>query len=301
MQRALSLPSWQLACGALLACTGLLMLGRELGHGVSALPPHARLALAGGTWAAGATALGTLPVLLAKSFSPRSHDAALGMSGGVMLAATVFSLVLPAIAASKAGGASAASASLTAGAGIMAGVALIMLLGQLAQLKQLKRLKAVPEDAAATSYRLALARTWLFVAAVTLHNLPEGWAIGVAYAGVDQLKAHALAGGIALQDVPEGLVVALALRAAGYGRVQSSLYGAISGLIEPAGALAGALLIDASASLLPWGLASAAGAMLYVTCHELIPEAHRRGHCRTVSCSFTAGFIVMMMLDTAFS
>lgn len=295
MQRALPSPNWRLVTGALLACVALLLLGREWAYTSASLPAHARLALAGGAWAAGATALGTLPVLLAKNFSPRCHDAALGMGGGVMLAATVFSLVLPAITASKASGMGARGASLTVGAGIMLGMALVMLLSHLVQPKTLL------EGDGVESHSAALARAWLFIAAVTMHNLPEGWAIGVAYGGGDPLKAHVLASGIAIQDLPEGLVVALALRAVGYGRVKAALFGGASGLIEPVGAMAGAMLIGISASLLPWGLASAAGAMLYVICHELIPEAHRGGRGRIASCSFIVGFIVMMVLDTAFS
>jgi ZIP family zinc transporter len=121
----------------------------------------------------------------------------------------------------------------------------------------------------------------------------------VAYAGVDLAKAHSLATGISVQDVPEGLVVALALRTVGYGRVFSALLGVASGLIEPVAAVAGAVLIDYARNLLPWGLALAAGAMLFVISHDVIPEAHRKGRCTSASCAVVAGFIVMMVLDTA--
>jgi len=288
---ARSAPAWRRLAGAVIAGAGALLLLRDLAALFTLLPPHASMALAGGSWAALATAAGTLPILLAQDFSQRSYDAALGLGGGIMLAATSFSLVLPALAASRADGADAATASITVGAGILAGMALVMLLGRLVQSEQVLQARgAAPE---------ALARAWLFVGAVAIHNLPEGLAIGVGYGGVDVAKAHTLATGIAIQDIPEGLVVALALRAVGYGRAFSALLGAVSGLVEPVGAVAGALLIEASRPLLPWGLAGAAGAMLYVICHDVVPEAQRHGHCNTAACSLVLGFIVMMVLDTA--
>jgi ZIP family zinc transporter len=298
MTRALSLTPWRRGFGGVIAVGGMLLLARECVSALGALPAPARLALSGGLWAAGATAAGTLPVLLAKKLSPRHYDAALGLGGGVMLAATAFSLMLPAIAASKSGGAGPLGASLIVGAGVLLGMALVMLLSHMVQAEHVleNRAGGVTRGDAA-----ALSRAWLFVGAVALHNLPEGWAIGVAYGGIDPLKAGTLATGIAIQDIPEGLVVALALRGVGYGRVFSALLGAASGLIEPVGAVVGALLMDVGAGMLPWGLASAAGAMLYVTCHEVIPESQRNGNCRTASCALVIGFIVMMVLDTAFS
>jgi ZIP family zinc transporter len=284
-------PAWRKLAGALVACAGALLLLRDAANLLTLLPPQASMALAGGSWAALATAAGTLPILLAQDFSQRSYDAALGLGGGIMLAATSFSLVLPALAACRADGADAITASMTVGAGILGGMALVMLLGRLVQSEQVLQAR----DTAPA----ALARAWLFVGAVAIHNLPEGLAIGVGYGGVDVAKAHTLATGIAIQDIPEGLVVALALRAVGYGRAFSALLGAVSGLVEPLGAVAGALLIEASRPLLPWGLAAAAGAMLYVICHDVVPEAQRHGHCNTAACALVVGFIVMMVLDTA--
>ena len=145
----------------------------------------------------------------------------------------------------------------------------------------------------------AMKRVWLFVLAIALHNLPEGLAIGVAYGGSDPVGALALATGISIQDVPEGLVVALALRGVGYGRWMSAGLGVLSGLIEPVAAVFGAAVIGLSAGLLPWGLAAAAGAMLYVISHEIIPESHRQGHERFATCGLMLGFVLMMVLDTA--
>jgi ZIP family zinc transporter len=279
------------ALGALVCAAGLLLLAHDAYLALAAAPPAVRGALAGGMAAALATAAGTLPVLLAQGVSQRLYDAALGLGAGIMLAATAFSLVLPAIAASKAGGATPFGASVTVGGGIALGMAAVLLLGRIAD----HGAPAQPLPGAAMPVRHA----WLFVAAVAIHNLPEGLAIGVAYAGVDALKAHSLATGIAIQDVPEGLVVAMALRAVGYGRGFSTAMGMLSGLPEPCAAVAGALLIAYSAALLPWGLAAAAGAMLFVICHEVVPAAHRHGPRTGASCALVAGFIVMMVLDTA--
>jgi zinc transporter, ZIP family len=145
----------------------------------------------------------------------------------------------------------------------------------------------------------ALKRAWLFVLAIALHNMPEGLAIGVAFAGPDQLGAQALATGIAIQDVPEGLVVAMALRSVGYGRALSVALGVASGLVEPLFAVIGVAVIGLSAALLPWGLAAAAGAMLYVISHEIIPESHRQGHEAFATTGLMLGFVLMMVLDTS--
>jgi ZIP family zinc transporter len=283
----------RLLVGAMIGCAGLLVLLHDFTSMLGSLPEPVRHALTGGLWAAAATAAGTLPMLLTQSFSQRGYDAALGLGGGIMLAATSFSLVLPALAVSRVGGTSAIGASLTVGCGILIGMLLVMLLGQLVQSEHV--LEAHTEHGGPA----AIQRAWLFVAAVAIHNLPEGVAIGVGYGGVDLAKAHTLAMGIAIQDIPEGLVVALALRSVGYGRGFSALLGAVSGLVEPLGAVAGAMLIEASTTLLPWGLAGAAGAMLYVICHDVVPEAQRHGHCNTASSALVIGFIVMMVLDTA--
>jgi ZIP family zinc transporter len=107
--------------------------------------------------------------------------------------------------------------------------------------------------------------------------------------------------GIALQNVPEGLIVAVALRAAGYGRLRPALIGVATGLVEPVAAVIGALLVTVSAMLLPWGLAFAAGAMLFVISHEIIPESHRKGHEHHATVGLMLGFVLMLVLDSAFA
>jgi len=249
-------------------------------------------ALVGGMIAALATALGTLPVLLSQQFSQRSYDTMLGFGAGVMLAASSFSLVIPGLAAAKAQGASAWGAGGIVGAGIVLGALLLLAID-----------RAVPHEHFVKGLEGPQARTlrrvWLFVLAIVLHNLPEGLAIGVAFAGTDPVGAAALTTGISIQDVPEGMVVALALRGVGYGRLGSAALGIVSGLVEPIAAVFGAVLISVSAGMLPWGLAMAAGAMLFVISHEVIPESHRQGHEASATGGLILGFVVMMVLDTA--
>lgn len=245
-----------------------------------------------GSMAAAATALGALPVLFSQRLSDRVQDSLFGFGAGVMLAASSFSLIIPALAAAKGQGASAWTAGAIVGSGILLGAAMLLLMERYVPHEHF--IKGVEGQAAR-----ALRRTWLFVFAIVLHNLPEGLAIGVAYAGTDPLHAGALATGIAIQDVPEGLVVAAALATVGYKRSTAVLIGMASGLIEPVGAVAGAIVIGLSASLLPWGLAFAAGAMLFVISHEIIPESHRKGHEAFATGGLILGFVLMMLLDTA--
>lgn len=280
--------------GGAIAVAGLLLLMNELAKPLMNMPPSIIGALQGGAMAALATAVGTTPVLFAQKLSKKVCEAFLGLGAGIMLAATSFSLVLPSLAASRSAGAGAWEASAVTAAAILIGMALVMGLDRFAG----AGIKI--EDAAdhANNSKM-IKRAWLFVAAIAAHNLPEGLAIGVAYAGVDSAKAYALATGIALQDIPEGLVVAMALRAVGYGRVFSALLGVASGIIEPIAAVAGAAMIEVSAGLLPWGLASAGGAMLYVICHHIIPESHKDGPNEFATGALVTGFVVMMVLDTA--
>jgi ZIP family zinc transporter len=249
-------------------------------------------ALLGGSMAALATALGTGPVLLSQRLSQRLQDTLLGFGAGVMLAACAFSLIVPAIASAESRGAGSWAAGSIVGAGILLGALALLAVDRLVPHEHFFKGHEGPQAK-------ALKRAWLFILAITLHNLPEGLAIGVAFAGPDVVGANALATGISIQDVPEGLVVALALRGVGYGRGASVAMGAASGLVEPLGAVFGAAVIGLSAALLPWGLAAAAGAMLFVISHEIIPESHRQGHEAFATCGLVLGFVLMMLLDTA--
>jgi ZIP family zinc transporter len=135
--------------------------------------------------------------------------------------------------------------------------------------------------------------------AITLHNFPEGLAVGVRFGGGDVGAAVALAIGIGLQNVPEGLAIALPLRRDGMSRGRAFFWGQLSAAVEPVAGVLGAALVLVSASVLPYGMAFAAGAMLYVVVEELIPETVRRGTTDVATLGFIAGFAVMMTLDNA--
>lgn len=285
------LRTW-LGLGACLA-GAVVLLAQAWGYVHS--DPVVMNALVGGSVAALATAIGTVPVLLSRELSERVQDTLFGFGAGVMLAASAFSLIIPGLEAAR-------SAQIFGGGPWAAGgvVGSAIVLGALALLAMDRLLPHEHfikgrEGAAARK----LHRTWLFVIAIALHNLPEGLAIGVGYAANEGVRANALAMGIAIQDVPEGLVVAVALLAAGYGRAFAVSLGMASGLVEPIGAVLGAAIVSYSAALLPWGLGFAAGAMLFVISHEIIPESHRKGHEAFATGGLIIGFVLMMLLDTA--
>ena len=283
---------WRRLLGFAIVLAGAAVLLGEMMRAFPINDPRMSGALIGGSVAALATALGTLPVLLALQFSQRTYDTMLGFGAGVMLAACSFSLIIPALAAAKSQGAGSWGAGGIVGSGILLGALLLLAIDRLVPHEHFIKGREGPQA-------LAMKRVWLFVLAICLHNLPEGLAIGVAYAGTDPVAALALTTGIAIQDVPEGLVVALALRSVGYGRITSAGLGILSGMVEPIAAVFGVAVISISASFLPWGLAAAAGAMLYVISHEIIPESHRKGHEAYATCGLMLGFVLMMLLDTA--
>ena len=242
-----------------------------------------------------ATGAGALPVLLARTISARTQTAMLGFSAGVMLAASVFSLLLPAIDAATAMTGSTIRGGLLAAAALLLGATLLMLMD-----------KIVPhEHEAQGTHGLhssrAIRRVWLFVFAITLHNVPEGLAIGVAFGGESVSAGLPVALGIGLQNMPEGLAVALAMLTLKYSPMHAVLIALATGLVEPLGGLLGAGAMAISGSVLPWGLGFAAGAMLFVISHEMIPESHRNGNETSATVGLFAGFVLMMLFDTALS
>ena len=302
-----------LRCAAVagLVAAGCVMAGHYVWSYLGQFGSAVTGALTGGLLAAGATAIGTLPVAMSKTISPRATDVMLGFGAGVMLAASVFSLILPALNQIKRGGASAGEAGLFVAIGILAGVGLLCVMGRL--------LHKLPDDATVGDQGVAVTatpnanhnasanlpafsamhRAWLFAAVITLHNIPEGAAIGVAYAGMDHAGATGLATGIGLQDIPEGLAVALALRSAGARRAFAVGCGIASGLVEPLFAVLGALLVTTLTSLLPWALAAAAGAMLFVIVNDVIPQTQSNNTGASASVALMVGFVVMLLLDTS--
>jgi len=286
--RPLSPREW---LGLAIAAAGALVLAGQFWDYVTARPVVWN-ALVGGSVAALATALGTLPVMFSQRLSERVQDTLFGFGAGVMLAASAFSLIMPGLEAARAQGLGGWGAGGVVGASILLGGAALMLMDHVLPHEHFIKGR---EGLDARKLR----RTWLFVIAIALHNLPEGLAIGVGYAGNEGLRANALATGIAIQDVPEGLVVAVTLLAAGYRRWLAVALGMASGLVEPLGAVLGAAVIGWSAALLPWGLGFAAGAMLFVISHEIIPESHRKGHEAFATSGLMLGFVLMLLLDTA--
>ncbi|KGB83543.1 MAG: ZIP family metal transporter [Pseudomonadota bacterium] len=236
------------------------------------------------------TAVGALPVLLGQSVSRRANDAMLGFAAGVMLSASFFSLILPGIDAAEAMYGSVVIAALISGAGIGLGALVVAGLNE-----------TLPHEHFFQGHEGAdagaLAKIWLFVLAITIHNFPEGMAVGVGFGGGDVANGISLATGIGLQNAPEGLAVAVALRGQGYSRRRSFLVALATGLVEPVGGLLGAAAVSLSAVLLPWGLAFAAGAMIYIISHEIIPETHRHGHQNAATAGLTVGLILMLLLD----
>jgi len=280
--------------GLLISAAGALVLASMVWKQLQT-NPAALNALLGGSMAAMATALGALPVLLTRHPSERTQDTLFGFGAGVMLAACAFSLILPGLEAAKVATSPASSEWMS---GALIGTAILLGSAALLAMERLlphEHFIKGREGADAKQLR----RTWLFVIAITLHNLPEGLAIGVGYAANEGLRASSLTLGIAIQDVPEGFVVAASLLAAGYTRGFAVVLGALTGLIEPLGAVIGAIVVSSSTVLLPWGLGFAAGAMLFVISHEIIPESHRKGHEAWATTGLMLGFVLMMILDTS--
>lgn len=278
----------------------LALLSPNVYSRIAANDPHMIGALLGGMMAATATALGAVPALMARQISQRFNDTLMGFGAGVMLAATSFSLIIPGLSVASDQGFGPWQASSIVGVGIFMGALGLLLIDRAVPHEHfVKGMEGGLVSSADAIEATKLRRVWLFVIAIALHNFPEGLAIGVAFAGPEMAAARALALGIAVQDIPEGLVVALALISVGYSKRLALGVTILTGLIEPLAAVLGVALIGLSAYFLPWGLALAAGAMLFVISHEIIPESHRKGHETWATGGLIIGFILMMLLDTA--
>lgn len=240
-----------------------------------------------------ATTLGAVPVFVLRELQPRTQNVMLAFAAGVMLAATFFSLLLPALEEAELGLGNRSGAAL--------GVIVALLIGAITM--HLAH-RAAPHEHFGPKGRenadaSRLARVWLFVIAIALHNFPEGLAVGIAAGSGDLSDGLGVTLGIALQNMPEGLAVAVALRGEGYSRQSAFGIAALTGLLEPLGGIAGAGAIAISAALLPWALAFAAGAMLFIISSEVIPETHRQGAERWATSALFGGFAVMLYLDVA--
>ena len=224
------------------------------------------------------------------------HNILLGFASGVMVAASVWSLLIPAMNESSAMG---KMAWLPATVGFLLGVLFMFLLDTITP-------HLHPDSDNPEGPKSKLGRSSMLVLAVTLHNIPEGMAVGVVAAGaltgeigVSLAGALALAIGLAIQNVPEGAIISLPLRSAGNSRARAFGYGALSGIIEPIAAILTIVFIVLLIGIFPYMLAFAAGAMIYVVVEELIPQSHNGSHSNIPTLAFAIGFALMMVLDVA--
>lgn len=244
------------------------------------------------TW--GITALGAALVFFFKKVNGNVLDAMLGLSGGVMISASFFSLLNPAInGAEELGMITWFVVSL----GFFSG-GLLLILGDLFFNYVLEKKKSKNIH--------SIKRSLMLIFSITLHNIPEGLAIGVAFGsfangieGATLIAAVMLAVGVAIQNFPEGTAVSLPLRRENFSRIKSFVYGALSGIVEPISALLGCVLVMYVRNILPFLLSFAAGAMIYVAISELIPESQKNTHKNLMSLFTIIGFVIMMILDVA--
>ncbi len=242
------------------------------------------------------TAMGAAVVFMAKSVNKKLLDGMLGFAGGVMIAASYWSLLAPAIEMSEGMG---IPKWFPPAAGFLMGAVFLRIIDKI--LPHLHLGFPMQEaEGIKTSWR----RTTLLILAVTLHNIPEGLAVGVAFGAVAAglpsatlAGAIALAIGIGLQNFPEGIAVSMPLRREGFSRLRSFWYGQISGIVEPVAGIAGAWAVSIAQPVLPYALSFAAGAMIFVVVEELIPESQRGGNTDIATMGAIAGFLVMMVLD----
>lgn len=243
------------------------------------------------------TVLGSSMVFfMKKEMNIKVEKILLGFASGVMIAASIWSLILPAIDMSETQG---EIAWLPASVGFLTGIVFLLILDTFVPHMHLESDK--PEG-----LKSKLKKTTMLVFAVTLHNLPEGMAVGVAFAGalignsgITLASAMALAIGIAIQNFPEGAIISMPLKSEGISKKRAFIYGAISGIVEPLGAVLTLLLTETIVPLLPYLLSFAAGAMIYVVVEELIPESQSGEHSNIGTIGVAIGFILMMILDVA--
>jgi len=245
------------------------------------------------------TALGVGVVFFKKEINRKALDASLGFAAGIMISASFWSLLLPAIQLSTG---SRLPVWFPATSGFLLGGLFLWVLDRL-----IPHLHLYLPQEKAEGVKSTLRKTTLLILAITIHNFPEGLAIGVAFGSIASAKGASLSGaisltvGIAIQNFPEGMAVSLPLRREGFSRIKSFWYGQLSALVEPVGGVLGAGLVMISRPLLPYALAFAAGAMIFVVIEELIPESQKGENADIATIGALVGFAVMMVLDVAFS
>ncbi len=239
-----------------------------------------------------ATGIGALAVYFIKTLSDRLQDNMLAGAAGVMLAASFFSLLLPGLEYGESLLGSTWAAALLVIFGILSGAGALYVVHQ--KLPH-EHFNLGPEGPDASHIR----RIWLFIIAITLHNFPEGMAVGVGFAGGDVNNGYILATGIGIQNIPEGLAVAFSLLAIDYSRTRAFAIALLTGLAEPVGGVFGATLVWLAEPIMPWTLGFAAGAMLFIISNEIIPETHRSNAKTMATFSLLIGFVIMMFLDAS--
>ena len=271
-----------------------------MGEWFLGLNPPVQAVLAGlFTW--GITALGAATVFLRRQISYAWLDAMLGFAAGVMIAASFWSLLAPAIEIAEMQG---SPGWVPAAGGFLLGSLVLFIADRLLPHVHPYLKDGKPEGMASTWQR-----TTLLVMAITLHNIPEGLAVGVAFGAAAHpiggpaettiAAALALALGIGMQNFPEGIAVAMPLRREGVRAARAFWFGQLSAAVEPVAALLGAIAVVSVQALLPWALSFAAGAMIYVVVEELIPEAQSSGRTDLATSATVVGFTIMMVLDVA--
>lgn len=238
-----------------------------------------------------ATSFGALPVLMIKNLSEKVNNNMLSFAAGVMLAATVFSLIIPSMEEAVSQGMSQIGSTLQTIVGIAFGGTTLALIHKFTPHEHF--LKGHEGKSSAK-----LKKIWLFVWAITLHNFPEGLSVGVAASSAKENIGLGTTLGIGLQNIPEGLSVAIALRSQGYSAKYAFGVASLTGFVEIIGGVIGALILTMSIKLLPFSLAYAAGAMLFVVSDEIIPETHREGFEGGATAALFFGFCIMMFLDS---
>ncbi|WP_299878013.1 ZIP family metal transporter [uncultured Cocleimonas sp.] len=236
------------------------------------------------------TGVGALGVFFFKELSAKLENSLLSFAAGIMLAASFFSLILPSIEYGEEIFSSKNMAVIITIIGIMSGAVGLYLMHRYLPHEHFVSGHEGPDTK-------KINRIWLFVFAITLHNFPEGMAVGVGFAGGDVSNGMSLATGIGLQNIPEGLAVAVSLLSIGYSKMKSFFIAFLTGLAEPIGGLFGSIAVSYAGPIMPWALAFAAGAMLFIISDEIIPETHRSGFQNLATFSLLIGFVSMMYLD----
>lgn len=285
-RRFRALPGWQQISIAALALIGSQVIvfgGLYLIFGATVVIGFFASVLAGA-----ATVLGALPAVMFERISFRAINFMMGMAAGIMLAATAYSLVEPGVEYGNA---------LWPGFGVYVVISGILIGAWFLDWAE----RTIPHDLFAGELEVAAAlrKVWIFVAAITIHNFPEGLSVGVSFGGGDFANGTLLAIAIGAQNIPEGMAVAMPLLGIGYKPWKAVGIGLISGLVEPVGGLLGVTMVTLFEVLLPVAMGFAAGAMLYVIAYEIIPEFHSKERSRLAVFGVLVGFALMVVLETS--